>query len=369
MNSKNNNNHTIRHRRIRNGIKGSGKVAGTSPGSVRYVGRENSSVVKIKIMNYGKSGFAEHTLSRIGDIKKYTKKNNTNWINVTGVHDVKFLKEIGQLFEIHPLTLEDVANTTQRPKIEDHKKYLFIVLKIAYFDEITGDTTIEQISIVANKKNIITFQEGEKDIFDPLRERIRKTDETIRNFKSDFLIYAIIDSIVDHYFVVLEKYEDDIERIEDLLIKEAKQSTLNEIYSIKRELAVLRKSIWPSRDILNNLLREDYNLITKPVEMYFKDVYDHVIQIVETIDAMRDISTGMLDLYLSSVSNKMNEIMKILTMFSAIFIPLTFIVGVYGMNFKYMPEIEAKWGYFAIWGIIIIVASSLVAFFKRKRWM
>jgi len=320
-------------------------------------------------MNYGKSGFDEHVFAKISDIKKYTKRGNTNWINITGVHDVKFLKEIGQLFNIHPLTLEDIANTTQRPKIENHGSYLFIVLKIAYFNEAGSEINIEQIGIVADKKNIITFQEGEKDIFDPLRERIRKTDETIRNFKSDFLVYAIVDSIVDHYFVILEKYEDDIERIEDLLIKEAKQSTLNEIYSIKRELAILRKSIWPSRDIINNLLRENYSLITRPVEMYFRDVYDHVIQIVETIDAMRDISTGMLDLYLSSVSNKMNEVMKILTMFSSIFIPLTFIVGVYGMNFKHMPELEMQWGYFIIWGIIIVVASTLFVFFKKKRWM
>jgi len=167
----------------------------------------------------------------------------------------------------------------------------------------------------------------------------------------------------------LEKYEDNIERIEDLLIKEASRSTLNEIYSTKRELAVLRKSIWPSRDVINNLLREKYRLITPAVEMYFKDVYDHIVQILETVDAMRDISTGMLDLYLSSSSNKMNEIMKVLTMFSSIFIPLTFIVGVYGMNFRHMPELEARWGYFFIWGVIMIVTLTIFAFFKKKKWM
>jgi magnesium transporter len=343
------------------------KTAGSSPGSVHYIGPKRSESVRIKVMNYGKVGFFEHSFTKVDDIKKSVKNNN--WINISGIHNIKILKEIGHLFDIHPLSLEDIANTTQRPKVEDHKKYLFIVLKVAYLNEFDGETMIEQISIIANKKNVITFQEGSDDIFEPLRERIRKTDENILNFKSDFLIYNIIDSIVDHYFVVLEKYEDRIEMIEDSLIKEAKQATLNEIYKVKRELAVLRKSIWPSRDIVNNLLREDYQLISRSTEMYFKDVYDHIVQIVETVDAMRDISTGMLDLYLSSVSNKMNEVMKVLTIFSTIFIPLTFIVGVYGMNFHYMPELEMKWAYFAVWGVIIAVASSLFIFFKKKRWM
>ncbi|MBU4432473.1 magnesium/cobalt transporter CorA, partial [Patescibacteria group bacterium] len=349
MNSKKNSNNSIKSKTFRKRVSRATKAAGSSPDTISYIGEERSEAIRMKIMNYDKVGFSEHALGRVRDIAKYSKKSNTNWINVSGIHDVEILKEIGQMFEIHPLTLEDIANSTQRPKIEDHKKYLFIVLKVAYIDEASGNVNIEQVSIVANKKNIITFQEGDDDIFETLYARIRKKGEAIRNLKTDFLIYAIIDSVIDHYFVVLEKYEDNIERIEDLLIKEAKQSTLNEIYSTKRELAVLRKSIWPSRDVINNLLRENYQLITPSVEMYFKDVYDHVIQIIETVEAMRDISTGMLDLYLSSVSNKMNEIMKILTMFSAVFIPLTFIVGVYGMNFKHMPELETQWGYFIVW--------------------
>ena len=345
------------------------KHVGASPGTISYVGRQRHEKVAIDLFDYNSDEITEKRLSNIDKALAYKEKDSVTWINITGVHDITLIEEVGRKFDLHPLILEDVTNTTQRPKIEDYGDYLFIVLKMAYFDNEQKDIIIEQVSLIFNSDYVITFQEKEADILDPLRERIRGDKGRIRKYGADYLFYGIIDSIIDHYFIILEQVGEELELIEEGLISNPNRETLNRIYKLKRELIFLRKSIWPMREVVSNLQRSGYSLIKKTTGIFLRDVYDHTVQVVETIETFRDMVSGMLDLYLTNVSNRMNEIMKVLTIFASIFIPLTFIVGVYGMNFKYMPELSWKWGYAGIWGVLITVGGGLMLYFKKKKWL
>jgi magnesium transporter len=353
---------------ISNLIPRSGKPA-SIPGTVKYIGKTREAPVRLHIMNYNETDLAEKDLDSIEKSLPFELSPAVTWLNITGVHDEKIIDGMGEIFKIHPLVLEDIANTTQRPKVEEYDDYLFVILKMAYFNEDSDETILEQVSLIVGKDYVITLQEKEGDILDSLRERIRSNKGKIRKLGSDFLMYGIIDSIVDYYFTVLERIGEKMEDLEDQLLLSANQELLNKIYSIRQELVYLRKSIWPLREVVSMLQRDDYGLIGDNTQVYLRDVYDHTIQVVETLETFRETASGMLELYLSTVSNKMNEVMKVLTIFAAIFIPLTFLAGVYGMNFHYMPELSWKFSYPIWWIISVTLVVGMLFYFKKKKWL
>jgi len=276
-------------------------------------------------------------------------------------------EDIGELFGLHPLVLEDILNTDQRPKMEDYGAYIYLVLKNFYEQEGEGLQS-DQISVILGKDFVLSFLERESKIFGSIKEKIGKSKGRIRKEGADYLTHALIDSIVDNYFIVLENLEEKIEVLEDDLVKKPTQSTLHDIHMFKRELIMLGKSLWPLREAINSLERSDSPLINKSIVVYFKDIYDHTIAIIDTVETFKDMLSGMLDIYLSTVSNRLNEVTKVLTVIATIFMPLTFIAGVYGMNFRYMPELEWRWGYFGALGVMLVVALLMVFYFKKKKW-
>ena len=350
-------------------IKKLSKKAGLVPGTLVHIGEKKTESVKITVFDYDAERFQEKVADRVEDIFPFKDTPTVTWINVNGLHDTSIIENIGKHFELHPLVQEDVVNTGQRPKLEDFEKYIFVSLKMLYYDEKQEGIIIEQVSLVIGSNFVISFQEQEGDVFDPIRDRIRQAKGRIRKMGADYLAYALTDSIVDNYFSILEKFGEDMEKVEEELAVNPKPEVLNVIHKLKRDAILLRKSVWPLREIISSLQRGESPLIRENTVIYFRDVYDHTIQVVDTIEAFRDMVSGLLDIYLSSLSNKMNEVMKVLTIFAAIFIPLTFVAGIYGMNFKYMPELEWHWGYFGVLGLMAIVGVSLLFFFKRKKWM
>lgn len=344
--------------------------AGLSPGTLFYLGRERKDDVKIDLMDYSNKKFSEGGFKKIEECFPFKKKKSVTWINIEGVHKPEIIEKVGSYFGIHPLILEDIMSTGQRPKIEDMEDYVFIVLKMLFFEDKTQSIKSEQVSIILGKNFVISFQEGfEGDVFEPLRERIRKNKGTIRKMGTDYLAYSLIDAIVDNYFVILEKFGEGIEKMQETLMRNPNQKTLHEINKMKKDMLNLRKSIWPLRDVISTLQRADSKLFQKSTGIFLRDVYDHTIQVMDTVETYRDMISGMMDTYLSSVSNKMNEVMKVLTIIATIFIPLTFIAGIYGMNFRYMPELGWEFGYPLVWAIIIIIAVLMLIYFKKKKWL
>jgi len=345
------------------------KNKGLSPGTVVYIGEEKTAEVKISVIDYNENEFVKREGVKAKDCFPFKEKDSITWINVDGVHNTGVIEKIGEIFGLHPLVMEDIGNTTQRPKVEDFEDYIFVVLKMLYLDDKGEEIEVEQVSLVLGKNFVISFQEKEGDVFDSVRERIEKGKGRIRKMGSDYLLYSLIDSVVDNYFSVLETMGDKIEELEEDIVERTAPESLHNIHKVKKEMISLRRSVWPLREVINSLTREKTALVSGNVIIYFRDVYDHTIQVIETVETFRDMLSGLHDTYLSSISNKMNEIMKVLTMFASIFIPLTFIAGVYGMNFSFMPELNWRWGYFSVWGVIIILGVSMLFYFKRKKWL
>jgi magnesium transporter len=348
--------------------KRSGK-AGLPPGSLIHIGDRLTEKIKITVFDYDEAHLQEKEIKTVGECRQFKDSPTVAWIQIEGIHDTQILEELGAVFGLHPLTLEDILNTDQRPKMEDFCEYIYIVLKTFYnhADE-NNETTSEQISIILGSTFVISFQEKETDIFKPIRERIRAGKGRLRKSGADYLAYSLIDTIVDNYFTILEHLGEKIEIIEESLVKNPSTQTLQAIQHLKREMIFLRKSVWPLRETISSLERTECQLIQESTGLFLKDIYDHTIQVIDTIETFRDMLSGILDIYLSSISNRMNEIMKVLTIIATIFMPLTFLAGVYGMNFKYMPELEWHWGYFFILGIMITIAVSMLVYFRKKRW-
>ena len=284
-------------------------------------------------------------------------------------YQVEIIEKIGTYFGIHSLILEDIMNTGQRPKMEDFEDYIFVVVKMIYYDEKDNEIKAEQVSLLLGSNFVISFQEKEGDVFNPIGERTREAKGRIRKMKADYLAYALVDTIIDHYFIVLEKLGEKIEGMEEDLVTNPTPETLQDIHILKRELIFLRKSIWPLREVVSRLERGESQLIHESTGIYLRDVYDHTIQVIDTIETFRDMVSGMLDVYLSIVSNRMNEVMKVLTIIATIFIPLTFIAGIYGMNFKHIPELEWHWGYPISLSVMGAIGMSMVVYFRRKKWL
>jgi magnesium transporter len=354
---------------MRKFIKRSSKKAGSAPGTLFFVGEKKVEKVTVTIIDYDADSLQETEVASVDECLAYRDKKSVTWINISGLHDVEIIEKLGEKFNLHPLLMEDIVNTEQRPKLEDYDDYLFVILKILYAEGENHFIQHEQISLIITPSLVISLQEKEGDVFDPVRQRIRKGKGRIRKSGTDYLGYALIDTIVDHYFKVFEEIGEKIEVLQEEVLSKPDPATLQAIQKLKREMIFIRKSIWPLREIISGLLRSESALIKGDILPYLRDVYDHTIQVIDTAETFRDMLSGMLDIYLSSLSNKMNEVMKVLTIMATIFIPLTFIAGIYGMNFEFMPELKWHWSYPVLWIILITIFVAMVFWFKRKKWL
>jgi magnesium transporter len=344
--------------------------AGLPPGTPVHVGEKKVERSTITVFDYDGENFQEAAVKTVAECLPFTARPTVTWINVEGVHEVEILEELGQRFGLHPLTVEDILNTDQRPKMEDFGDYIYVVLNMIGFDDDRNEIVTEQTSVILGPSVVISLQEGrEGDVLEPLRERIRTGKGRIRIMGADYLAYSMVDSIVDNYFTVLEKLGEEIEFLEEELVTDPTPDTLQRLHDLKREMIFLRKSVWPLREVIAGLERGESPLIQESTQIYLRDVYDHTIQVIDAVETLRDMLSGMLDIYLSSISNRMNEVMKVLTIIATIFIPLTLIAGIYGMNFQYMPELGWPWAYPVLWVIMLAIAVLMVVYFRRKRWL
>jgi magnesium transporter len=350
-------------------FKKASKKAGMSPGALVHVGEQKVETARITLMSYDQAGFEERELRRIEESFAYKDRPPVSWINIDGLHEVELIEKIGTHFNIHPLTQEDIVNTGQRSKVEDFEEYVYLVFKMLQYDDTTQHITSEQVSLILGPHYLVSFQEAQGDVFNPVRERIRRGRGRIRKSGPDYLAYALMDAVVDHYFLILEKMGERIEQFEEQLHAQPTPELLQAVYDLKRELIYFRKQVWPMREVLSIWQKSESSIVEEANNVFVRDVYDHTIQVIDTIESFRDIISGMMDLYLSTVSNKMNEVMKVLTIMATIFIPLTFVAGIYGMNFKFMPELEWKWSYPLLWVLLIAIFFSMMVYFKRKKWL
>ncbi|AFY28939.1 magnesium Mg(2+) and cobalt Co(2+) transport protein CorA [Cyanobium gracile PCC 6307] len=350
----------IRSRRIR---------PGSPPGTVEFVGEQRLAKVQIDVIHYDAEGWSEHRDASVHGCADVVAEGSITWMNVSGVHDVALVERLGARFGLHPMTLEDIANTTQRPKVEEFPGYIFMVLKMIAFNEDSQTIDIEHVSVILGDHFVMSFLEDDGDVFDGVRDRIRSSGGRIRWMKADYLAYSLLDAVVDHYFLAVERMGDIIEEVDDRLLEDPHPGDIKEIHSLKRSILSLRKAVWPIREEVAMIVKSESPLLTAESRVFWRDLYDHCIQIIDLVETHRDILGGMHDTYLSTLSHRMNEVMKVLTIISTIFIPLTFIAGVYGMNFKEMPELEWRGGYYSVWALMIVIGISLYLYFRRKQWL
>lgn len=344
--------------------------AGLPPGTPVFVGSRRLETPLFSKINYNETEYHEIEDTVLAECLNAHDSSFITWINVEGIHDVESIKAVVKSFDIHPLTVEDIVNTMQRPKMEDYGHYIFVVLKMISYKPQAHDIEVEQVSIIYGENFVLTFQEGlEGDVFEPIREQIRTAKGRLRKMGSDYLVYALMDTVVDQYFLVLEELGNRIETIEDRLVENPTPAMVKEIHRLKRSMVYLRKSVWPLREEISKLEKLDSPLVQQSTRVFLRDLYDHTIQVIDTVETYRDILAGMHDTYLSSISNRMNEVMKVLTIIATIFIPLTFIAGIYGMNFDNMPELHWRWGYFIVLGFMALVAGVMLWFFRKKKWL
>lgn len=346
----------------------SGK-SGLPPGALVHVGTEHSKPPVISIFDYSEQELKEFYHASIEEIEHCNARETVTWINVDGVHDAALIGKIGEIFGLHSLIIEDILNTEQRPKKDDMGGYLHLSLKMLYLDPKRENIIVEHVSLVVGNTYVISFQEGGEDVFQAVRERLRGGKGRLRKRGADYLAYALVDSIVDNYFPVLEFFGDRLEHLEEDLVNRPSPQVLKELYHVKRALLQIRRAVWPIRDIVGSLSKLETNLITDATDLYLRDLYHHVIELIDILENYREIQSGMLDIYLSSLSNRMNSIMQFLAIITTIFMPLTFIAGVYGMNFKHMPELNSQWGYpLTLIGMGVVVLG-MVGWFRKKRWI
>ncbi|MEI6707743.1 MAG: magnesium/cobalt transporter CorA [Methylococcales bacterium] len=350
-------------------LSSSSKKSGLAPGTLVHVGEVHEHEHSIIMMNYNSTKLEKRTINSIEELLPYKITDSVTWVIIDGLKDIAIVDAIGQHFDIHPLVLEDILNTNQRTKFEEYPDYLYFVIKATSLHKGSFNIEYEQISILVLKNFVFTFMEKPDELFYPILNRLNNEDGHLRNSGSDYLAYVIMDTVVDEYFTLQDAFDELIEFIEDDLLTHPSVETLVTIQKIRRELIFLRKTVSPLRELLAAIRRSESPLFDDRTKRYFADIYDHSIRIIEAVESYRELISGMLDIYLSSVSNKMNETMKFLTVFASIFIPLTFIAGVYGMNFEYMPELKWKWSYPILWSVFIGIAVSLLFYFKKKKWL
>lgn len=354
--------------------KKSGKVLsqkskiGSIPGTPIFIGEQKIQNVIIDVLEYTSDKLKEHKNISPETLSGLKNSSSIKWISIKGIHDINVMENIGNLFSIHPLTVEDLVNTTHRPKVELFQDYLFFVVKVIKYDDATNALLMEHVSLILGENYVITFSEENDIVFNPVRERILMSKGRIRNMKSDYLAYALIDCVVDYYYYTMEKTGDYIDQLEEIILTAPESKDIEEIHRLKRDMLKLRKEIWPLREEVGILQKNATKLVDDETRIFLYDLYEHVIQILDMVETYRELLFGMHDTYLSSLNNKMNETMKLLTIIGTIFIPLTFIVGLYGMNFENMPELKWQWGYYLVWAVMITISIVMFRFFKRKKW-
>lgn len=341
---------------------------GMAPGSLLFTGEQKMDQVNIEVMKYDEKTIEEKSFSSISEAIDYADSSNqVAWINIEGIHDVEVIEKVMMHFKLHRLTGEDILSVEQRPKLDDYSSYLHVVLRM--FRLVDDEIENEQITLILTKNCLVTFQEKSGDVFSFVRKRLNEGKGQIRSRGADYLHYALIDSVVDHYFLILENFGDKIEDLEIELLDRPTNDVLKRLHHLRREALQLRRNVYPLREVVSRLEKQEADFINPETRIFVRDLYDHTIQVIETVEVFRDSASGLLDLYMNSISNKMNGIMKLLTIISTIFIPLTFIAGIYGMNFQYMPELEYKYGYGIAMLVMFILAVIMVVFFKRKKWL
>jgi magnesium transporter len=346
-----------------------GSKAGLAPGTPLFIGERKLSDARIDIIDYDPDRVHEVHDAEIGACRELSHAPRVAWINVSGVHDIELIEALGECFGLHPMTLEDIVNTSQRPKCEEFPGYFFIAMKMLDFIDATDGIASEHVSLILGPDYVVSFLEDEGDVFGEIRNRIRKGSGRIRSMKADYLAFCLMDAIVDHYFLAVEHIGDRVDVFDDRMLAEPRSEDIQQIHRFKRELLRLRKAVWPLREVVGMIDKSDSQLLRPETNVFWRDLYDHTVQVIDMVETSRDILASLHDTYLSSLSNRMNEVMKILTIISTIFIPLTFIVGVYGMNFEYMPELKSRWGYFAVWAVMLAIGISLFAYFRRRKWL
>lgn len=346
----------------------SGKI-GQPAGTLFHTGEQKTAYPVITVFGYDEQRHVRLHIQSLDECRALREQFRVIWINIDGLHEVGVIEEAGKVFAVHPLTLEDILHTAQRPKIEEFDDYLFIMLRMLGNAGDSDEVAEEQLSMVVGKGYVITFQEKPGDMFDAIRDRISTSGTALRKRGADYLAYALIDAVVDNYFKVLEQFESRIEQLDIQLLDQSANTAFQSIYTLKKELILLRKSVWPMREIINSISRDGFGMIDSALTgPFFRDIYDNIILVIETVETYRDIVIGMYDTRLAIVNNRMNEIMKVLTIIATVFMPLSFIAGVYGMNFRYMPELEWRWGYFAVLGFMTAVFAGMMRYFHTKRW-
>ncbi|MCX8081584.1 MAG: magnesium/cobalt transporter CorA [Bacteroidia bacterium] len=346
------------------------KRIGLPPGTIVYTGNKPVDKVCFTLMEYDECSFELIKSENFDVIKPYICRDEKKvyWLNIDGIQRTDILEEVGKYFQIHPLTLEDIANVNQRPKMEEYENYVYAVMKMIDVKE--NKILVEQLSLVLLKGITVTFQEDEEfDVFESIRSRIEQGKGRIRRMREDYLFYALMDTVVDTYFHVAEYISDKLEELEEEIFNEQTSGQIHDIYETKREILYIKKQLWPVRDMISSMVRTDHPLIGKNIRMYIRDIQDHMYRIIETIENERELTSSILEVYLSQNSHRMNEIMKVLTLVSSLFIPVTFVVGVYGMNFDYMPELRMKYGYFTVWAIMLGMIGLQIYLFRKKKWI
>ena len=354
-------------------LRRSRSAPGSAPGTLTAPAERRVEEVLVRLIDYGPESFEETLVSSVEDLRVYRDQPDTvTWVDVVGLHDVELLQRLGEEFGLHPLALEDVVNTHQRPKLEDYGEHSFLILRLPRAGQ---PLQTEQIGLFLGPGWVLTFQEVAEDPFEPVRERLRRGRPRIRGAGSDYLAYALMDALVDSFFPILEQYGERIEALEDRLLEEPERDSLAQVHEIKKDLLEVRRAAWPLREVINGFERQDITLVEEQTRIFLRDCYDHTVQLMDIVETYRDMSGALTDLYLSSVSNRMNEVMKVLTVIASIFIPLTFLAGIYGMNFNpeaspwNMPELDWRWGYPLFWGVILVLGGGLVWLFRRKDWL
>lgn len=345
------------------------KKLGKPPGSVIYTGHKSSKSLFIEAFDYNLERCVEKELSSVEEAFNFKNSDAITWININGLNHVSEIEKIGLHYNLHPLVLEDLVSISQRPKIDEYEDYLFVVVKMLYHDK---EETImsEQVSFILGKGYVLSFQESEGDVFDTVRERIRQGKGRVRGMEADYLLYILMDAIVDHYFAIIETLGEKIEDYEDTIFSGQVSKTINkDIQDLKREILRIRRAIFPLREVVNRIEKHESHLILPKTKTFYRDIYDHLIQVSENIDIYREMIWSLMEMYMTTISNKMNEVMKVLTIMASIFIPLTFIAGIYGMNFDYIPELHFKYSYFILWGVMIAMFLGMLYYFKRKKWL
>lgn len=353
----------------------SSKKAGAPPGTLQHMGEQKIAESQIFVTDFSKKSLESSELENISKVFPYLDRETITWVQIHGLHEIELIQELGTHMNFHPLVQEDILNTGQRPKKEDYKDYIFFVIRMLHYNEEKDEILSEQLSLILGNNYVISFQESDFSYFDIIKERLKQENGRLRNYGPDYLAYALLDIVVDYYFGVLEFFGDKVEQLEYELLENPDQSIQQKIHEQRREQMNLRKAIWPLRDVMNTTIRDESDLITDNTKVFFRDIYDHIVLIIDMIETNRDIIMGMFDTYMSSISNKMNEVMKVLTIIATIFIPLTFIAGIYGMNFNpekspyNMPELNAYFGYPIAMLVMFIIAVGMVFYFKKKRWL